>query len=421
MSLSSLPPGPPLPLDTVPMDVPPPEENPKRDLVLALVGHNENEALHRASVGIGWYLEIVCARRQKIIDLRRPGAVRELLTALKEEPVDFVYGLAGTGAQLALDSGVNLWTAARVPFVALWHDHPCYNYRQHIVDSPFVLHCYHLRDHLEARQRFLPASSSRAVLLPPPFEPDWNAQPRPMMNREPRILFAKTALQPEAWAQDWQRHPEPLRRALRAIADQAERNRNLDLAAATFDQFETQGLDSGNLGLFMSAAQEVDVYIRSWRSDRLARALLPYPADIVGRGWDYLKDMPRRAEILPPFPAIDYWDKVCAHRVVANSSPLWRDAIHERAWSGIISGAVTLTDRTDKSDAFLGGLPNYMGFDWQDDLDAAVMAALDLARRDDADYAVTTNKALMERKTSTARAHSLHLVAEVQKLRHQCA
>jgi len=161
--------------------------------------------------------------------------------------------------------------------------------------------------------------------------------------------------------------------------------------------FQAEGLATDHLDIFMGVVQEVDSYIRAWRSDRLARALLPHPAHIIGRGWEYLSELPRKAEFFAPVPAHEFLKKSMDYRILANSSPLWRHGIHERAYMGIWMGGVSLTDRTESSDFVFAGLPNYVGFDWNDDLNDVIITAFSRAEGDNADYFPAAEQALYDR------------------------
>ncbi len=386
-------------------------------LVIGLIAQNENQALQGASAMLSKGFDN--HYRHRIIDLCREDGTNDLLKTLKEDRVAFAYGFAGVGSQLQVSDGVNLWTAARVPFAALWHDHPCYNYRQHLVNSAYVFHCYHVRDHLEARQKHLPASLSGAILLPAPNEIMPVPWDRPMKFRKHAIIFAKTAQSPTDWVKDWQRHPMPLQKVLRTLAELAIQNRNIDLADMAQNLFLENGLTPGDLDLFMGAIQEVDAFIRGWRSDKLVRALLPHPALIVGRGWEYLHTESHRANFIPPVPSPECWSLIWESKIVANCNPLWRDGFHERVWGGLITGAFTLTDRTVKSDALFGNLDTYIGFEWQDDLEDVVASTLRRAEDGDFDYIQTANKVLSESGLTDYTTYIRLIGLEAERIRNQ--
>jgi len=389
--------------------------NPDRNLILALVAQNENQSLLKASE----LLANDFSRRgyqTSIFDMHAPNSGKRLLQVLKEGQVAFAFAFAGVGARFSIPDGTNLWTAAHVPFVALWHDHPSYNYRQHIVDSSYIVHCYHVLDHLEARQKHLPPSSSRSTLLSITYDMYGESYRPAWAQRNREILFAKTGSSPDAWAEAWKQQPSTLQKILWALAEQAKRDRNIDLTDAALTLFEAQRFPTNDLDTLMSVIQEVDGYVRSWRSDRLVRALLPHPAHIVGSGWDYLKSEKRRADFFDSIPTHDFLGWATHYRILANTNPLWRHGIHERTSLGMCYGAVTLTDRTIKSDYLYGGLPNYAGFEWDDDLEDVIGSALRLADDNDADYFSAAEKTLKERQPN-AIDYVLQIEAAVEEVR----
>ncbi len=391
---------------------------PQQNIIIAIVAQNENSALRVSSEGLGrdWASR---GYRHRIIDMFTASGAHELVALLASGEVAFAYGFAGVGSQFSLQNGVNLWTASRTPYIALWFDHPAYNYRQHIVDSPYVVHAYHVRDHMDVRQAYLPASTSSSILLHilcSTIPPQYN---RPFREREKRIFFVKTGKQPELIIKDWERHPPKVQAILRELALCGQKDRNIDLIGTAIPMLRNAGASPDKLDVLMGIVAEVDNYIRAWRSDRLARALLPHPALIVGRGWDYLKSYPHQAEFSPAIPAHEYIARIQNYRINANSNPLWRDGIHERVLMGFYFGSIVVTDRTEKSDEIFHGLDNYLSFDWQDDLQDVLATALSLADHDDADFLPATESVVKKRFSSKVPNYFQEIECIVAAVRKQ--
>ncbi len=395
-----------------------------KNLILAIVAQNENQALQWASEWLGRFLT-ERGYRHIVIDMFKASGAHELMAHLTSGEVAFAYGFAGVGSQFTLNQGgVNLWTVMRTPFMAIWSDHPAYNYRQHIVDSPYVIQAYHISDHMEARRDYLPPGSSKVVMLPVTDGVLPSEHCRPFRDRLRYIYFVKTGKEPRPIAESWKRHAPQVQEILWSLVELAKKDRNIDLTAATARLLRDCGRSPENLDLFMGLVAEADNYIRAWRSDCLARALLPHPAHIIGRGWDYLKAEGGRAEFFPPIPAQECVERVSHYRLVANANPLWRDGIHERVLWGIENGCVTITDRSVKSDAIYHGLPNYVGFEWQDNLQDVIADAMRLAERDEVDYlpeaAVVVNQRMLANSPNYVD-EMLRAVREIRELRGQAA
>ena len=212
-----------------------------------------------------------------------------------------------------------------------------------------------------------------------------------------KFFYAKTGVNPQTFTEEWKQYPQALQDVLWALVEMAKSDRNLDLADATAKLFQENGQSLENLGLFMGAVSAVDEYIRAWRSDKMARALLKHPAHIVGRGWNYLQSESKRAEFFDPIPIYEYIDRIQNYRVIANTNPLWRDGVHERVYSTFCFGGISLTDRTQKSDEVFTGLPNYIGFDWEDDLEDVIATALHRASNDEASFFPQAEEVIRER------------------------
>lgn len=366
-----------------------------RRRVLALVAQNENQALAYASEGMGGFFAPFGYQTQ-VIDLLSPQGLQHLSDALLSGEVAFAFGFAGVGSQLLAQDNRSIWTAFRIPFVSFWYDHPSYNYRQHIAASPYILNCYHILDHLQVWQNYLPHHNS-AIHLPPPAGPNPLARSVPWAQRERRFMFAKTTYDLKQIVAGWKDYSAPLQQMLWRLIEAAQQDRHLDLSAATAVLFAKIGESITHLDNFMGVVQTVDHYIRAWRGEQMARALCAqhYPADIFGNGWTNLAQelagqqagrQGGRVEFLPSFSSQELWPRISRYRLVANVNPLWREGIHERVMNGIASGAVTVTDNSERGDSVLGDLPHYVGFEWTDDrLPHALALAWDKAQ-DDMDY-----------------------------------
>lgn len=349
-----------------------------RKKIAALTGENENGALKTHARAFNVDLQRHGYETQ-LIDLLEPEGFSELSKTLgQRDSLAFVYAFAGVGSRFDAPTGGNLWTELRVPFVCFWYDPPAYNYKQHMVDSPYILHVYHVKDHYETRQRYL-QTPSPAVYIPPPMKLPLNVHDYPWAEREKKILFVKTAYDPNEILTFWKTFPPKLCGVLERLAEQAVADRNINLADATAREFAAEGVPLDAYEDFFGIIHEVDRYVRAWRSDKLGRALLKYPARIVGRGWDYLADSQNKAEILPPVNGRELLPLIKKHRITANANPLWRDGLHERVWVGLGCGNVALTDRTERTDAMFEGLQSYVGFDWNEKLDEAIERSLDQA------------------------------------------
>lgn len=359
-----------------------PSEAAPKSVVLALVAQNENDVLLHASRGF-WknFARIGILQRgepylTQVIDLLAPRGLEELTEWLQSGAVILGCALAGVGAQLRVggEEGPNIWSHYKIPFMSFWHDHPAYNYRQHAVQSPYVLNCYHYEDHYQAWRKLF-SDRNEAVLFSYGFLPTHAYKKKPWKEREAKILYIKSGINPDALTKEWQFQPPLIRDMLWFLAEKARKDRDIDLIEEVEALFRQTGLPFNNLDLSLGIVQEVDAYIRAWRSDKLVRELLSHEAVIVGGGWDYLDVGKSKAVFEPPIHPSKIIEVVPAYRLAANTNPLWRRGIHERTGRGMGAACITVTDNTQASLEAFGDLPNYVGFEWADDLQAVLVKA----------------------------------------------
>lgn len=370
---------------------------------IGLFAQNENAALAHTT--------LIMARRlakfgfeAEALDLLNPEGMGRLSLLLKSGELAFAFAFAGVGSQLQTKGGENIWSSHKVPFASLWYDHPSYNYRQHDVASPYVLNVYHMRDHYEVKQRYF-SKSSPSIILPFMQEPHRWADEKPWRKRRNAILYAKTAYDPQTFLSRWDQYPPVLRAILHEMSDVAVTDRNCDLTSLAEKAFAAHGIVSGGMDDLMGVVQETDRYVRAWRSDRLARALLPFPAHIIGRGWDYLPKEGAQATFGEAVDFTKYHDHMfLEYKIHANSNPLWRDGLHERVTMALNCGGIALTDHTERSDAVYGGLDSYVAFEWSDPLEDAVSMALQRAE-DPTGFAVQNRARIAERLSCNETAY----------------
>src|SRR5690348_16667301 len=108
------------------------------------------------------------------VNFAEGGAQDQLNQAIREQPVEFVYGAAGGGADMRATTtdgkDLNLWEAMRVPFISLKGDSPAYFFDRHVMPSPWHACLYYFPEHLDLRKR-LPLTPALYGLVPPmPFD-----------------------------------------------------------------------------------------------------------------------------------------------------------------------------------------------------------------------------------------------------------
>ncbi|MGB4100717.1 MAG: hypothetical protein WBK91_02250 [Alphaproteobacteria bacterium] len=351
-----------------------------KNVVLGIVHTHANRILHNAT-------EMYCQSIRHhgydamTVDIADPQWVWHLGERLKNGDVAFAFGIQGVGSRLEADGGVNLWTAARTPFLCLHHDNPCYNPANHSNDSPFVANFYFFPSFLETKNRYLP-SAQIAALLPYELLQVPPASQRAFAARPIRLLFLKTG----ATLDEPERQLHALIPRVRDAAfDQLRRachDPNLLLGALVQEIFDREKLDRGqHHNLFWGLAQVMDTWLRRRRAIDFVNWLKFQPgAVIIGDGWDAIDRTGARAEFSPSTTS---WDTVSLYeqaQFICNTNPYGGDIVHERILYGMALGGCVISDGNAVLDQVFGATPALTRFDWQRPLDEQLLGVIgDLA------------------------------------------
>jgi hypothetical protein len=333
--------------------------------VLGIVSQHENQALVN---GTTLQLEALRAYgyEPRLIDLTHPENYSELQRQLAGGEVAFCFGVQGVGSRLVTNTGENLWSLYRTPFLGIHHDHPCHNILNHINDSRYVANLYTAPSFLETSQRYIVTSQYRAALPLGYFYHDNRFEPPLRFADRPiRFLFIKSgaALDEPKAAIDATLPAlrDPLWQAIAA----AERNPDLLLCDLVAAAFAAAGLDHKNFTeQFWGLTRIVDIYLRRKRAIAMVEWLKRQDgAVIVGNGWDFIDRDDARAVFKPEIPVAETWQLYGQAHFCCNTSPYGRDLAHERVAVGLLCGSHVIGDRNHFWAQRFGDLPSLTLFD----------------------------------------------------------
>jgi hypothetical protein len=242
------------------------------------------------------------------IALTQPDAVAGLNTVLQSGRIAFAFSFMALGVALTFKSDAgessNLWEKLGIPFLALYGDSPAYYFDRHVLPGPNFAAIYGFPEHAALRNRLpkinAPVSCMGPVLLDgiAPDEVDFRQK------AQGKLIFLKNGNDPEALRRSWRSllTPGPLR-ALEEMASQLATDLNDGRLNQIDDQVleycGTQGIGIESLPklrLFFIA--QLDDYIRRLKSTLLARAMMDFPVEIRGTGWEHLDFAGKRAVLV---------------------------------------------------------------------------------------------------------------------------
>ncbi len=235
---------------------------------------------------------------------------QQLLAVLQQGGFSFALTMSGIGVDLMLDRKP-MWEVVKVPLFNWNCDHPCYFPTRHAKRSPYVLHGYVFPDHARYNTRHLaPNGAAFAVQLGIPPRALFPNSPRPLADRNGRILFSKSGADTNKIEADWRGHNQDLQQILFSAAEELFTRPTADFLPALQRIAEPFGMFlDGDSRLALLLLRELDNYIRFRRAkmgllapymfgfvreaiEQAVDAVLSRPAEAIARAddtWSALK------------------------------------------------------------------------------------------------------------------------------------
>ena len=162
-----------------------------------------------------------CGFEIETVEVNAPGWNQKLIDVLRSQEVNFATGFSGVGAQINIETGVNIWEASKTPFFNWNCDHICYNPKVHVVPCRWVLQGYVFPDHA----RFVTKNFSRetfAAHFGIPSFPASETEHKANQNHNGRLIFAKSGASSNLRREEWRtKLPSLLYRILNNAIDKS--------------------------------------------------------------------------------------------------------------------------------------------------------------------------------------------------------
>jgi hypothetical protein len=339
-----------------------------RNRVIGIYYQHENHALFCASN------DYCITLRTKgfvadFVDVGTPEGLKKLAVELDSGEMAFCFGLQGVGSNLT-HHDVNLWTAAKVPFIGIHYDNPCYNFHNHFNASPYVANLYHCESFLEIQRRYLGGNQLNIAVPMEMFVSPPQAK-LAFRDRPIKLLYLKTGEKLDELVEYFNSLPPALKQGVWGALDNMWRDPNLLICDVVADLFQRHGYDRIAYNTqFWAVVQSMDFYLRRKRAIAFVDWLkFQEGAVIIGKGWDFIDKTGARAEFRPPMPI---WDAMYLYgqaQFTCNTNPYGRDMIHERVTNGLMSDCCVISDTNAWWDEHFKDAPSLIRFDWSQPLD----------------------------------------------------
>jgi hypothetical protein len=306
-----------------------------------------------------------------------PEWPQRLVQVLNQGDFAFALTMSGIGADQAL-SGTLIWEATKVPLFNWNCDHPCYFPSRHVVRNRFLLHGYVFPDHARYNLTHLkPNGSAFAVHLGIPPRNLFASAPLPLERRNGRIVFTKTGADTNKIEATWRSYMPDLQAVVFAAAEALFHRSTADFVPVLQQIGEPRGLFlGGDSQLTMMLIREIDAYIRFKRANLVMDAILRFPVDVFGSGWEHIKWDGAQARLHGVTPWRMMIEQLPHYVGCLSTNPLIEESVHDRAFFALSAGVVPISDSNAFSRTHLAALEPYAFTFTRERIEQAVEAVL---------------------------------------------
>jgi hypothetical protein len=283
-----------------------------------------------------------------------------LVEVLRQGGISFALTMSGIGTDLGVD-GKLIWEAAKVPLFNWSCDHPCYFPTRHIIRHTHLLHGYVFPDHAQYSIRHLnPNGAAFAVHLGIPPRSLFPQAPLPLTSRSGRILFTKSGADTDRIEAAWRGYSADLQRIVFAAAEELFPRPTLEFLPALQRIAESFGLFlAGDSQLALVLIRELDGYIRFRRANLVMNAILDYPVDVFGTGWDHIGWDGAVARFHGPMAWRTMLDRLPHYLGCLSTNPLVEKSVHDRVFFSLAAGVAPVSDDNAFTQAHMPALRPY--------------------------------------------------------------
>jgi hypothetical protein len=284
----------------------------------------------------------------EVIDLNQPSAYAQLDKILNDPNISFLFGMNGHPIEYLYQKVYN--NQLKIPFFAYLVDQPMYhlhrfdfdrNSKNLIISCLDQTHIAYLTTYFKGRysKAFVPHGSS--------FNTVEGDQIKCMEDREIDILFAGTYLDPEKYRKKWISDFK-YGRLIDEIAECAVYQYKESLLDIAENVFYDKGIEFNysNDQVLKDLLIQVDYYIRGRRRKEVLEKLSKLPLHVYNDDWNYLSSGSERVRVHPPIDYFEFHRQMNNSKIVLNILPNLVFGGHDRVFTSMLAGAVSLTDRS---------------------------------------------------------------------------
>ena len=319
--------------------------NPQKTIILIQWSGSSYDSLNHLQNILGDEFQNLGFKIEKV-SIDQPNFESHLISILKTGEVEFATGFSGIGVDLYLQ-GTSIWELFKTPLFNWCCDHPCYYPTRHAIKNPWLLHGFVFPDHAKISSNFFNPNgiTFQAHLGAPSLSLDVN-NIQISSKRNNKIIYSKSGTDINAIEERWEKTPSTIRYILFAAKEEL-------LYQCTENVFDVINRIANDKNLYFSFTnelainliRELDVYIRGWRADLTLKALLNYPVDVFGNGWNHINWSSAKAATYHGPKDLQTILKIFPEYLGCLSiNPFIQDSVHDRVFYSIANNVVPISD-----------------------------------------------------------------------------
>lgn len=282
-----------------------------------------------------------------VIDLTDKTWPKALERALNEKKVSAFLSMNAIGIDLKIGQN-SLFDQLNIPLFAFLVDHPMYHIARLTTGvNNLIVSCVD-KTHLEFLNTYMKGRYTK-VFIPhgaPPGPLDENAAP--IRERDIDLLITGTYSDPDGIRQAWASLSPAIARIFDEIMEIALIPDGRTLTEIATNVLRDRNVDEEYMQhpKFWFILEQVDRYIRAFRRKQfviwLAKA--PLRVELCGNGWEKLRLSGSRISLRPPVNFKTAQELMRQSKIVATVLPNFVAGGHERIFTSMAAGAVSLAD-----------------------------------------------------------------------------
>lgn len=239
-----------------------------------------------------------------------------------------------------------IWEQFQIPVYNIVVDHPLY-YHNHLCRPVKQYHYIGIdRNHVRYVEKYYPNVKSCGFLPLAGMElPETKIE----KERDIPVLFTGNYQTPDRYKQCIERIDEEYTRFYYKIIDEMLENpeQTLEETAGKFCIQEMGEISDKDFAEVMAHMNFLDLYVRNTRRGKAIKTLVEagIPVEIIGSGWENLAcSRPELLHICPQADTRTCLERMQRAQISLNVMPEFKDGAHDRIFSSILNGAVSVSD-----------------------------------------------------------------------------